>query len=473
MKGTRITQSVNLHQLFSQLFSPQELINVFQLKFSQSPAKGVDRLNGFQFSTRAIDELSRASEKCLAGTYRFSPYLEKLITKGRGKSPRLIAIPVIRDRIVLHQINKFLAEAFPGSIPRNVANGYVRTIAEELATRDPYQTFICGSDIKSFYDVLERDRLLAVLSKRIDSPMAVGLIRHALATPIVPKNVRRSQYSSFKTAKGVPQGLAVSNILAAIYLAEVDEAMKQFGLRYFRYVDDVLMYGDETTVKKAHRSLSARLRRRGLALHAVGSGKSHIGPLVEHFGYLGYSFQWPIITVRSATAERLLQSIAAKFSEYRHNKTRRLEKFKYLTEARLAEIFLLELNERISGAVSEQRRYGWIAYFSQINDMSLLYHLDSAVRQLFSRLSDFGGKPPPGLKSFSRAYFEMKFNASGGYVHNYDKMLIPVAKLAFLVQRGRVGPNEALTNEQIESRYDRYRKHILSAMHADEQLSYG
>ena len=195
--------------------------------------------------------------------------------------------------------------------------------------------------------------------------------------------------------------------------------------------------------------------------------------MTKKFGYLGYTFTWPHVTVREATVERFLQSIAAKFSDYVHNKSRRLERFKYLTDARLAEIFLLELNERITGAISEDRCYGWIAHFNQITDLSLLHRLDRAMARMFSRLPDFGGKAPDGLRKLSRAYFEMKFDPSGGYVRDYDKIVTRAEKLKFLEERGRVGPGEALTDEQIEDRYAKYVHHALATMHADESVLYG
>jgi len=43
----------------------------------------------------------------------------------------------------------------------------------------------------------------------------------------------------------------------------------------------------------------------------------------------------------------------------------------------------------------------------------------------------------------------------------------------FLVERGRIGPLETLTNEQINDRYEKYVAHILSAMHSDEGVIYG
>lgn len=459
--------------LFRELFSPNALLDVYQGKFADTPSKGVDRLNGFQYSKQVVSDVVVASKKCLSGTYRFSPYLENLKVKGRGKPPRLIGIPTIRDRIILHQLNKLLAAAFPECVPSNIANHYIRVIASELAGKDPASTFICGCDIKTFYDDIQRDRLLRLLDKSLDCPEALSLVKHALMTPTVAKNARRSQYKGYMTECGVPQGLAISNILAAIYLQEVDDAMKKMDVTYFRYVDDVLMYGAEEHIRNAHRSLAARLRSRGLSLHSLGSGKSHIDTLSTPFGYLGYYFSWPKVTVREATIERLLQTLSAKFSDYVHNKERRLHKFKYLTPERLAEIFLLELNERISGAISEKRRYGWIAYFSQINDLTLLHTLDHTVTRMFARLADFGHKAPAGLKTFRRSYFEMKFNPTGGYVRNYDVIVTRGEKLQFLVERGRMGREEALSDEEINKRFDTYRRHILSTMHSDEGVMYG
>lgn len=459
--------------LFSGLFSAAALEAVFKEEFTSTTGKGIDRLNGFQFALDASVQLSTASAKCLTGKYRFSPFLEVLKTKGRDKKPRLIGIPTIRDRVVLHQLNRFLAILYPERVPKNVASTYVRDISIDIMSKSPTETWICSTDIKTFYDSIQRERLLKVLAKKIKSPIALKLIRHALATPTVPKNTRRTRHSDYRTDVGVPQGLAISNILASIYMQEVDDVMPTTGITYYRYVDDVLMYGDHDAVQKAFISLRARLKRRGLSLHPIGSGKSHLQQLSKPFGYLGYTFHWPLISVRDSTTERFLQSIAAKFSDYTHNRTRRLERFKYLTTERLKEIFVLELNERITGAVSHKKRYGWIAYFNQISDLKLLYRLDQAIEGMFKRLPDFDCRAPADLKKLRRAYFEMKFNPQGGYVRDYDKIRTRAEMLALLTERGRVGPEEALTDEHLKDRYEKYLQHVLFAMHKEEGALYG
>jgi RNA-directed DNA polymerase len=457
---------------FDALFSAESLFNVFQEKFAANPAKGIDRRSGFQFAGSATAELAVASHKCRDGTFKFSPYLENLKSKGRKSPPRIIGIPTVRDRVVLHQLNRFLAFAFAEAVPKNIASGYVRTVASDLRSADLTATWVCGCDIKTFYDSIQRDRLMKIIKDEVKCERAITLVRRALGTPTIPKDTKRLKYDAYRTMRGVPQGLAISNILASIYLQSVDDAMKNMDVKYYRYVDDVLMYGDEASIKKAQRSLKARLRRRGLGVHPIDKGKSHLAPLSKPFGYLGYHFVAPKISVRDSTVERFLQLIAAKFSDYRHNSKRRLERRKYLTEAQLREIFLLELNERITGAISEHRRYGWIAYYNEITDLPLLHRMDYSIRSMFFRLSGFSDESLSQLKRLSRAYYEMKFSPEAGYVRNYDVIATPAQKAEFLFQRGQIGPEEVLTEAQINDRFEQCKRRALSEMHSDEGSLY-
>jgi RNA-directed DNA polymerase len=457
---------------FEELLSPDALRNTFLERFSSSPGKGIDRASGFQFGFSRIGDLVDASRKCLNGTFRFTPYLEVLRPKGRHSKPRLISIPTIRDRVILNQLKELLAEAFPECIPRSIAGAIVREIAADLPTREVASTYAAGCDIREFYDKLVHDRLMRHIATRMDDPRAVKLIERSILTPTVPAGTRRADYAVYRRTRGVPQGLATSNIMAAIYVSEIDEGMRKLPVKYFRYVDDVLMYGDEDAVLKAQKSFISRARRRGLPVHKVGGGKSHITRLSDEFRYLGYVFKGREITVRASTVENLLATLAAKFSSFRHNRKRQLERLKYLTQERQQHIFLSELNERITGAVRENRRYGWVAYFSQITDLSLLYKLDRMVEGLFRRIPEFNGTAPPELKSFVRAFFEMKYRPHGGYIRDFDAIASHAEMLRFLVDRGRVGPDENLTDPQIEDRFNRYTNALLSAMRADEANIY-
>ncbi len=105
------------YQWLKSYFRIKSLKKIYNQKFQSSKIKGIDRLSGSQFRKQAKEQIRVIHNKCLRGTYKFSPYLELLSSKGRGKAPRLLAIPTIRDRIVLHALKEILFQVFPECVP--------------------------------------------------------------------------------------------------------------------------------------------------------------------------------------------------------------------------------------------------------------------------------------------------------------------------------------------------------------------
>src|SRR5687767_4070933 len=118
---TKIECLASYSTFFDEQFSPRALGSTFDAKFKHTRSKGVDRVNGFQFSRQANAVLANSSRKVISGEFRFSPYLEDLRIRSRSRTPRLIAIPTVRDRVILHQLKECLAKAFPDSVPKNIA----------------------------------------------------------------------------------------------------------------------------------------------------------------------------------------------------------------------------------------------------------------------------------------------------------------------------------------------------------------
>lgn len=464
------------YKLLEALYCEESLKNIFIEKFTETKTKGIDRLNGFQLSKNLDEHISVINRKCMSGKYQFTPYAEVLRLKGRGKAPRVIGIPTVRDRIVLHQLKDILSYTFPENVPKTRANTVVHKISREIYKIEEEgnapATQVFGCDIQSFYDEIDRDLLLKTIQKRIKSPKVLKLIKAAIDCPIVPRNFRHKKIEEYVTKKGIPQGLAISNILAAIYLSDFDDEIRKLSIHYYRYVDDILIFGDAANVKIAQTETESGLTALGLKTHPIDSGKSHLGLLAEEFGYLGYLFILPKITVRPTTVERFLQSIVGKFSDYTHNKNQRLERLKYLDENRLKEIFLSELNERITGALSENRRYGWISYFSEITDIELLKKLDRTIAGFFYRMNDFDKKPPVGLKKLTRAYYEMRYSPNRGYIHNYDILDDRTKKMQFLITRGRLDPSKTYSDTEITEIFESYRARNLADLEPDDGTMY-
>jgi RNA-directed DNA polymerase len=466
-----ITTSQKPYQLLVSCFRVSYLKEIAQEKIKSSTARGIDRLSGERFKAQSESHIKIIHDKCLKGKYKFSPYLELLRTKGRGKNPRLLAIPTVRDRIVLYALKEILFQIFPECVPRDLANTYIRRIREFVNERDLDSVQILYADIEDFYGTVDRDILFAKLKKRIKSLKLLTLLRRAVDTPIVPDSYRKKDLSSYidRNAKGIPQGLSISNILAAIYLLDLDRDMREQGYEYFRYVDDILIFSDVKSEVNARIRLEESLHELKLKLN---DGKTGSSIARSGFDYLGYSFNLPDITVRSSTVERFLQSIVAKFSSYVYSKKHKLKTYQYLTEERLKEIFILEINEKITGAISDRRRYGWIFYFNEITDISLLFKIDNLINGFFARLPDFKGKPPIGLKRISKAFYKSKYNPMDGYIHNYSSYETIEQKLAFLIGRGVLDPGKKITDDSIEHRFEIYKSRRLSELEADDAQIY-
>lgn len=354
------TKEIEQKEIFDRFFDPLNLILEYLNKFKEANSKGIDRVNGHQFAKIAIHELNSASKKITNGTYKFTPYLELLKSKGRGKQPRIVSIPTIRDRLILKKTNTFLQEIFPESIPKSIASAYVRDLKSHLESLDKADKWVLSTDIKTFYDSINRGKLKNILKKKIICTEILSLIDDATSNITVPKNTTRKNYNRYKSTTGIPQGLSISNILASIYMQDIDKKISSLNVKYYRYVDDVLIIGNKSDVEDAYKKLKSKLAYKGLSIHSIKSEKCSLKPIDNEFIYLGYVFNENSITVRNSSKENFLQSISSKISNYKHNSVKKLKKYSYLNTQILKEIFIDEINDKITGAYYQGKRYGWI-----------------------------------------------------------------------------------------------------------------
>jgi hypothetical protein len=345
-------------------------------------------------------QLEVVSRKALVGKYKYTKYRLKLVSKGRGKIPREISIPTIRDRVALKALCGFLNQTFVGDVGFDLPQNVVRGVKSALDS-GKYSAFI-KLDVEQFYPSIDHDVLMQRLKSKISTQEILDQIALAYSTPTVEKPSEGG-----KNEKGVPQGLSVSNILAAVYLSDVD---KKFGARdfaYFRYVDDVLILCRREEAKKIADEVIEEFGRIRLSIHKPDgmSEKSKIGELgTGAFGYLGYRFEDGRTTVRQESVERLRESLTAIFTAYRYSKRKDQEFLKW------------RLDLRIGGCIFENKRKGWLFFFSEIDDLNLLHGLDHFVRQLCKR---FGVAITP--KSFVRSYYQIKHRIhETRYIPNFD-----------------------------------------------------
>jgi RNA-directed DNA polymerase len=453
---------------FTQQFTVENLRNVYEDYISLTSAIGVDRLSRNLFELIVMRDIELISTKAINGTYKFSQYKEKLISKGAGKFPRVISIPTYRDRITLRALCNLLKSTFKENLDVKLPQHTVSELRKALA--GGHYTHFIKLDVTNFYPSINHDILAAVLKRKIRKAQIHHLIRAAIESPTVAYPDR----SKAKETKGVPQGLSISNILAEIYLSKFDTwAAKIYQVKYFRYVDDVLILTNGDPVELFDTVSTCLLTDYRLKVHDLNTaGKSMAGKITDHFNFLGYDFRNMLASVKIDSIRRLESSLAKIFTTYKYRRIAASANpdpaMSKVMQDRARKIFTWRLNLRVTGCLFDEVRRGWVFYFSQIdeNAVSQLHGLDKTINVLCNR---FDIKPAKGeIKSFVRSFHEAKrSNLTHQYIPNFDTASI--AEQRALLKLYGMENVDGLTEVQVTRAFKRRIRRETSELEQDIQ----
>jgi group II intron reverse transcriptase/maturase len=256
--------------------------------------------------------------------------LRKWIPKTGGKM-RPLGIPAIADKLLQRAVAKLLEAIYEqeflpcsyGYRPRTGAHQAIQALTGELSSRKYH--VVVEADIKGYFNAINHDRLLDMLSKRIDDKPFLNLIRKWLKAGILETDGK-----VIHPVTGSPQGGIVSPILANVYLHYVldvwfDEVVRAHctGHVYMcRYADDfVCAFQNSEDAQRFYKALGQRLARFGLE---VAEDKTQIMAFSYYkalaktkFDFLGFEFRWGVnrwgrpVIKRRTSRNKLRASIAS------------------------------------------------------------------------------------------------------------------------------------------------------------------
>lgn len=191
-------------------------------------------LERFQYHLEA--ELFKLATDLQNGTYRHGTYKTFVVCDNKRRE---IAVAGIRDRVVHRLLYDYLNLIYDRSFIYDAwlcrkEKGLLGAIerAQRFLDANP-DTYIWKADIRKFFDHVDHEVLLNLLSKKITDGKALQLLKEVIC--------------SFSKAKGVgvPIGNLTSQILANIYLNELDRFVKHElkAKHYLRYGDDFIVLG--------------------------------------------------------------------------------------------------------------------------------------------------------------------------------------------------------------------------------------
>lgn len=118
--------------------------------------------------------------------------------------------------------------------------------------------FVVVADLAAFYENIDLSLLISDVRKLGPAPEVVTQLTSCLN--------RWAQVPN----RGVPQGQTASDILAKLYLNDIDQNLQSTGHMHLRYVDDIRIFcRSEVDARKALMVLTRMLRAKGLNLQAA------------------------------------------------------------------------------------------------------------------------------------------------------------------------------------------------------------
>lgn len=339
--------------LIDKAYARANLFSSYAKVAANGGAAGVDHVTVEDFTRNLTRNLEKLAKQLREGTYRPQAVRRVNIPKPGSGETRPLGIPTVRDRVVQGALRHVLEPIFErqfhehsyGFRPDRGCKDALRRVDRLL--KQGYH-YVVDVDLKSYFDTIPHDRLLAEVGKYVADRRVLELIEAFLQADILDGLQRWTPES------GAPQGAVLSPLLSNLYLNDLDHQMAQSGFEMTRYADDLVIQC--RTQEEAAQALALVQRwttERGLTLHPTKT--KIVDVQTDGFEFLGYRF----IKHRRFPRQKSL----AKFRETIRGKTRR-------TDGRSLNKIIADVNRTL---------VGWFEYF-QHSHRATFPGLDGWVR---------------------------------------------------------------------------------------------
>jgi RNA-directed DNA polymerase len=290
--------------LIDKVSAPRTLAVAWAKVRANRGACGVDGESVERFAAREDEYLSELSQALVRDMYRPQAVRRVEIPKGDGGT-RPLGIPTVKDRIVQTAIKLVIEPIFevmflPSSYGFRPGRGSKEALREVDRLLGEGHVFVVDADLRSYFDSIPHDRLMARVEARISDGRLLGLLRSYLAQDIF------DGLQSWTPTGGTPQGAVISPLLGNLYLHPLDVHLRDRGYVLVRYADDfVVLCRSREEAEAALAEVRGWVEANGLSLHP---DKTHVGDCREPgqgFEFLGYRFEAGRRWVRKKSLDRL------------------------------------------------------------------------------------------------------------------------------------------------------------------------
>jgi RNA-directed DNA polymerase len=274
--------------LMEKIADLSNLVTAMRQVVSNGGSAGIDGMNVTELKEWLNGHWQELQRSLTEGTYTPSGVRGVRIPKPKG-GYRQLGIPTVKDRLVQQAISQVLSKRYEptfsdssyGFRPGRSAHQALKKAAGYVA--EGYR-YVVDLDLEKFFDKVNHDRLMWILSNRIGDKRVLKLIGKILRSGIMQDGLLSQRL------QGTPQGSPLSPLLSNIVLDELDKELESRGHCFVRYADDmVLLIKSEKAAIRVAMSITDFIENR-MKLK-VNREKSRICKPWE-LNFLGYTVQY-------------------------------------------------------------------------------------------------------------------------------------------------------------------------------------
>lgn len=226
--------------MLEEILDSRNVQRAFKQVTTNKGAGGIDGMQTDELRAFLNTNWQTLRVNILEGTYRPQPVKGVKITKCAGGT-RMLGIPTVIDRLIQQSIAQWLSPQYEEEFSnysygfRENRNAHQAVHQAQINLNDGYE-WVVELDLEKFFDRVNHDKLMSLLSEKITDKRTLKLLRAYLNCGIMENGV------VIERREGTPQGSPLSPLLSNIVLNELDKELDARGHRYVRYADDCSIY---------------------------------------------------------------------------------------------------------------------------------------------------------------------------------------------------------------------------------------
>lgn len=286
IENDNINTNKPTERMLERILSSDNMNEAYQKVKRNKGAGGVDQMEMDELLEHLKTHREEILTSLLKGSYKPYPVKRVEIPKENGKT-RKLGIPTLRDRVVQQAILQVLSPIYEkqfvetsyGFRPNRGCHDALKK-CQEYANQGYW--YVIDIDLEKFFDTVNQSMLMEILSRLIKDNRVLSLIQKFLNAGIMDRGM------FIRSDVGVAQGGPISPLLANIMLNELDQKLEEWGYRFVRYADDLMIF---TKSKRAGQRQFQRVSKfiEGKLKLKINKEKTSITRL-NQIKYLGYGF---------------------------------------------------------------------------------------------------------------------------------------------------------------------------------------